>query len=1028
MIVTPVAVRVRGRARLHVRGLRGRPLLAARLENGLTASGAVRVVRASAITGNVLVLFDARRLTLRHLVDDVARHATDASLRPGAPPRARAARRAGAAERGRAAWHALPGAVVAERLHTAPATGLTADEAKRRLAAVGANRLPVPVAKTALEIVAGHVTSLPVVLLGGAAALSLAVGALVDAGVILAVVAANAVVGYVTESRVERILSSLQNGTVPPALVRRAGREVTIDATALVPGDVVILKPGHAVAADARLLESDRLTVDESALTGESVPVEKSVAPLAALDAPLPDRVNMVFAGTVVVEGSGLAIIVATGRETEMGHVRALVADSNSPATPLERELERVGRYLVGISLTFCGVTLGLGLLRGMPALEMLRTAISLAVAAVPEGLPAVATTTLALGMQRMLRHRMLVRRLAAVESLGATTVICADKTGTLTENRMTVAAWFVGGREYPVGVEGDNGIEADPALARALAIAMLCNEAEIGNGSAEIKGSSTEGALLVAAARAGFDYRAFRARHPLVTLRPRAEGDNWMATVHGDGGHRLMTVKGAPEEVLDRATSRLDGGHTVTLTPETKQSIRELNARVAARGMRVLGLAFKEIAVGADDSYGDLTWVGLVAFTDPIREGVREAILACRRAGIRPVILTGDQARTAAAIYRDLDPARNGHPRVVEASQLEGMDAAGWRAMASEVDIFARVSPAHKYHIVRALQASGHVVAMTGDGINDAAALRAADIGVAMGARGTDIARDVADIVLIDDDFGSIVRAVEQGRTIHRNISKALRFLLSTNFSEILVTLGALALGVARPMAPIQFLWINLLSDVFPALALALEEPEADVMSRPPRDPAEPILSPAVLREIAGQAAVLSASTLTVHGVALARYGAGAHATTIAFCTLTAAQLAHALGYRAHTAAGAAGLRKSPMLMAAVGGTLGLHVAAMTVPSLRRLLGITSLGAADWALVAGGVSAPLVLQEMKRWLASGRPAGARAEGDPRWHESNRHADHVRRLAPRGDGHGAPPPDPSPVMDPAVPRSSPSAS
>ena len=1013
-------VAVRGRVRLHVEGLRGRPRLAARLEGGLAVSAAVRSVHANPVTGNILVTFDARRLALPRLVDEIRRHANGAPLPASARDR-----------RLRASWHALPAAQVVGRLGTSPVTGLSSDEASRRLVAVGANRLPVPAPKTALAIITGHVTSLPVVLLGGAAALSLAVGAIVDAGVILAVVAANALVGYVTESRVERILASLQNGTVPPAVVRRDGREITIDATALVPGDIVVLKSGHAVAADARLIETDRLTVDESALTGESVPVRKRVAPMTAGDAALPDRLNMVFAGTVVVEGAGLAVIVATGRETEMGHVRALVAEGSAPPTPLERELDRVGRILVGISLSFCGVALGLGLLRGMPALEMLRTAISLAVAAVPEGLPAVATTTLALGMQRMLRHRMLVRRLAAVESLGATTVICADKTGTLTENRMTVAAWYVAGREYPAGANGDNGLEVDQALARALAIAILCNEAEVFDGSAEIKGSSTEGALLVAATRAGLDYRALRARYPLQSLQPRADGENWMATVHADEGRWLMTMKGAPEEVLERATSRLEAGGAVPLTPEMKASIHELNAGIAAKGMRVLGLAFKETPAGADVSYDGLTWVGLVAFTDPIRDGVREAILACRRAGIRPVIITGDQARTAAAIYRDLDPARNGHPRVVEASQLEGMDAAGLRAMVSEVDVFARVSPAHKYHLVRALQASGHVVAMTGDGINDAAALRVADIGVAMGARGTDVARDVADIVLIDDDFGSIVRAVEQGRTIHRNIGKALRFLLSTNFSEILVTLGALALGVARPMAPIQFLWINLLSDVFPALALALEEPEADVMERPPRNPSEPILSPPVLREIAADAAVLSASTLAVHGIALGRYGAGAHATTVAFCTLTAAQLAHALGYRAHRGAGPADIRRSPSLVAAVGGTLGLHLAAMTAPPLRRLLGTTSLGAGDWALVAGGVSVPFLLQEIKRGFSSRRAAGGttqRSEGGTRWHASDRHAEHGRSLAPTGDGRGARPRDASRVLPLPVAKGSPSAS
>jgi Ca2+-transporting ATPase len=434
------------------------------------------------------------------------------------------------------------------------------------------------------------------------------------------------------------------------------------------------------------------------------------------------------------------------------------------------------------------------------------------------------------------------------------------------------------------------------------------------------------------------------------------------MATVHEQSGtHRLVAVKGAPEEVLARAGSWLDGGEVRALTPAAAADLLAVNARVASHGMRVLGLAFKQIPVEEPASYDALTWVGLVALTDPIRSGVRETIAACRRAGIRPVILTGDQARTAAAVYRDLDPVRNGTPIVVEASQLPGMGPETLRAVAGSVDVFARVSPAHKYEIVRALQAGGHVVAMTGDGINDAAALRAADIGVAMGTRGTAVARDVADVVLMDDDFESIVKAVEQGRTIHTNIGKALRFLLATNFSEILVTLGALALGAAGPMTAIQFLWINLLSDVFPALALAVEPPERDIMAEPPRHPGDPLLSRPALWEIAGDAAILSATTLAVHGIAAARHGAGPQASTIAFCTLTAAQLVHALGY----GAAQGGAARFPVLPATVAGTLAVHLAAMTAPPLRRLLGTAPLAASDWALVAGGVALPAVV----RWL-----------------------------------------------------------
>jgi P-type Ca2+ transporter type 2C len=983
-----VFVTVHGRARLHVAGLRGKPDYASRLQARLAVARGVRQAQASVVTGNVLVLFDPAALDLRSLITAVARHAGE--VRNGGPR---------AAPRADSAWHTMTADAVSERLRTDPIAGLGADDAARRLAEAGENSLPTPAPKSSLEILADYLTSLPVLLLGGAAALSLGVGAVVDAVVIVAVVGANAVVGYVTERRVERILATLQNGSLPAAFVRRDGQELMVPAGELVPGDVMILKAGHTVPADGRLVAVDHLGVDESTLTGESLPVTKDAALACDAEAPLPDRLNMVFAGTVVAEGSGLAVVIGTGRNAEIGRIRALVAQTSTPPTPLERQLGRMGGQLVALSLGFCGAALGLGLMRGVPPIEMLRAAVSLAVAAVPEGLPAVATTTLALGMHRMMRQRMLVRRLAAVESLGATTVICLDKTGTLTENRMTAAAWYLGRREYPAPPAGvRTADEPDQLLARALAVGVLCNEAEVDADSAEIRGSSTEGALLTAALDYGIDWRALRQQYPLLELRPRRNGDNWMATVHAESAtERLVMVKGAPEEVLALSAFWLDGETARPLTKESRTGILATNARVAAGGMRILALAFKQVSPDAQAIYADLTWIGLVALSDPIRPGVREAIQACRRAGIRPVILTGDQARTASAVYRDLDPDGKS-PRVIEAAELSRLDPATLAAVAAEVDVFARVSPAHKYQIVRALQAGGHVVAMTGDGINDAAALRAADIGVAMGARGTDVARDVADVVLMDDDFSSIVRAVEQGRTIHANISKALRFLLSTNFSEILVTLGALALGAARPMSAIQFLWINLLSDVAPALALAVEPPEPDVMDRPPLDPQKPILDRPALAEIGRDAAILSAATLGVHGLAVARHGAGPQATTIAFCTLTAAQLVHALGYRAGHSKGT----RFPTLELTVGGTLAIHLAAMTASPLRRLLGTTPISPSDWLLVAGGVAVPLIARGLRGAFTSGTTAirNDRAHEVTRWQPSDAQAQRPRNEGP----------------------------
>jgi len=950
--VVPVSVSVPGRARVRVAALRGEPALARALEARLSGVVSVRRVTANPVTGSVLVHFDARRLAVSRLLATLAKEA--AAARAGTNGHHRPAPEA--------AWHTLPAKVVIDRLATSADTGLPSDEAERRQLVHGGNVLPVHRPKSGAAIVRDHLSSLPVMLLGGAAALSLVGGAVIDAAVILAVVAANAVVGYVTESRVERILTALQNATVPHAVVRRDGVEVLVPAASLTPGDVVVLRAGYDVPADGRLLSGDGLAVDESPLTGESMPVAKSPAALCAPEAPLGDRCNMVYAGTAIAEGWGLACVTGTGKDSEIGRIRALVAETTAPATPLEKQLDRLGRNLVGASLACCAAALGLGLLRGFPAIDMLRTVVSLAVAAVPEGLPAVATTTLALGVQRLMRRGVLVRRLAAVESLGATTVICADKTGTLTENRMTVHGWYVGEHEIRQA-DAPSAVEAGDVLRSALTVAALCNEAEL-LGDGDFRGSATEAALLFAAQDAGLDYAALRLAHPIVTVRPRLNGDNWMATVHARNGRHLTAIKGAPEAVLLRATRLVTADGVVPLDPAARRRIHALHAGIAARGLRVLGLACKDVPAGEEATFEELTWIGLVALTDPVRAGVREAIAACRGAGIRTVILTGDHPQTAAAIARELGLGT----RVVEASELANADAQRWIDLAAKADVFARVSPAHKYQIVRALQAAGHVVAMTGDGINDAAALRAADIGIAMGARGTDLARDVADVVLLQDDFGALVRAVAQGRAIHTNVSRSLRFLLSTNFSEILATLGALAIGLPRPLSAIQLLWINLLSDVAPALALAVEPADRLVMDQPPRDPATPMLSRGAFGEIAADAGLLTAATLGAQAIGLARYGAGPQAATLAFSTLTTAQLVHALRYRASGATNGRGASTSyvPHVVAA---SVAAQLAAMVVPALRGLLGVTALRPADWLVVAGGALAPAAIHEARRRL-----------------------------------------------------------
>jgi Ca2+-transporting ATPase len=971
--VVVLSAAVRGRARLRVQGLRRQPALALCLRDRLGGDDRIKEVWASPITGNVLVHFDAGRLGLAELRQHLAHEA--ARYRPREEKSAAHSRIPELPAGGDGTtWHTRSAGEVIEALNDNPSLGLAPNEAERRLQASGPNRLPTPKPKSAFEIIREQIGSLPVLLLGGAAVASIATGGLIDGAAILAVIAINAAIGYATESRVERILASLNEVGVPMAFVRRNGRELLLPRADVVPGDVMLLRPGHDVPADGRLIGVGGLQTDESTLTGEAVPVIKTLEPVGQLDAPIADRTNMVYAGTVVAEGRGEAIVTATGRRTELGRIRALISEASAPRTPLERQLDQTGRQLALASLGLCGGLFVVGVLRGLPALGVFRTAASLAVAAVPEGLPTVATTTLALGMRRMFERRTLIRKLAAVESLGSTTVICVDKTGTVTENRMTVGRWHVAGRDY--AQDELTPATVDPPLGQALAIAALCNEATLvidGRGVIEVTGSATETALLMAGHSAGFEVSTLRARHPLMTMSPRGDGRNWMGSLHGGHPRRLVVVKGAPEEVLRGSTRWRTVDGESELDPAARRQILSANDRMADEGMRVLGLGFKTLDDDAPPSWDDLTWIGLVGLIDPIRAGVRDAIAVCHQAGIRPVMITGDQGLTAVAVGRTLGLLRNGQVRVLEAGQLAHLNADALRGVVREVDVFARVAPAQKYEIVRALQAGGDVVAMTGDGVNDGPALKAADIGVAMGQRGTEMARDVADVILMDDEFGSMVAAVEQGRTLRANLQKALRFLLATNLAEVLVTFGAMLVGRAQPLSALHLLWINLVSDVVPALALGMEPAEPGVMRAAPPVPGAPLLSRDALITTGIDASVMAAATLGAFGVALSRGATPLHASTVAFSTISTAQLLYAVACRSETHSGLQGLGKNRALVAGVGGMLGLQAATL-VPPLRGILRTTPLGVADLVLIGASAAAPLLVREALKTIRSEVP------------------------------------------------------
>ncbi len=993
-----------GRARLRVPGLYRNEAAARRLKDALAGEDGVRLACANVLTATILVSYDAGRslsevlvvLTRRIETLGLPRPAGEpASLRRLANPTLPAtmrqrdtpppARARPAAARSASIWHQHSVREALDNFGVDFSRGLPAAVAADRLARYGPNALPEPERRSDLAILLDQFKSLPIVLLGASAVLSAATGGLADAAVILAVVLINAGIGYATESQAERLIGSLTAGPRPPIPVIREGNILHLPSREVVPGDILPLTPGCLVAADARLVQVKDLTVDESALTGESLPVAKSAEILCDQQTPLGDRLNMVHMGTAVTGGSAIAVVVATGSSTELGLIQALVGETRPPETPMQRQLDRLGNQLVWASLAICGGVFAVGLLRGYGFLPMLRAAVSLAVAAVPEGLPTVATTTLALGIRDMRRRKVLIRHLDAVETLGSVQVICLDKTGTLTVNRMAVLSVHAGGRQLRVA-EGRFYAEAgrvepyaDPALLSLLHVAALCNESRVNGtpGATSLEGSATENALLALALGAGVDVAELRRRHPLRRTDYRTEGRSYMTTRHGAPDQpALVAVKGSPEQVLGLSRWRLVDGDLREIDAGFRDAMRMENERMAGEALRVLAFAYR---MDSGDEDGGLIWLGLAGMADPIREGTRELMGLFHQAGIKTVMITGDQSATAYAIGKELGLSGDHRLEILDSARLDRVEPELMAALADKVDIFSRVSPANKLQIVQGLQRAGKVVAMTGDGINDGPALKAADIGVAMGTSGTEVARNVADVVLEDDDLQTMIVAVSQGRTIYSNIRKSIHYLVSSNMSEIMVTFTAVAGGMGQPLNTMQLLWINLLTDVFPALALAMDPAEPDVLRRPPRDPQQPIIRREDFKRYGFEAAALTAGTLGAYGYGLARHGPGPQAGTLAFMGLTLGQLLHAVSCRSETRGLFSAERLPPnrWLTWAVGGSAALQLSTVAVPGLRRLLGTTPVMPADFLAVAGAAGLPyLAIEATKR---APRPATARS-------------------------------------------------
>jgi len=764
-------------------------------------------------------------------------------------------------------WHSMEVDEVVQSLGSRH-EGLTNDEAQHRAAKFGPNELKVEKGISPLSILLRQFKSFLMVVLMVATAISLALGEVVDAIVIMIIVVLSAVLGFTQEYRSERALEALRNMLSPTASVLRDGKESGIPAKEIVPGDVLVLRAGDKVPADARLIDTARLQLNEASLTGESTPVDKKTSPVNE-DSAIADRSDMVFSGTEVTYGKGVAAVVSTGTNTEFGKIAKQVTEVVVEKTPLERRMEELGKWLGYLCLIVASAVVGIGVLRrflaegtvGMGfALEMLLFGVALAVAAVPEALPAIVTGSLAIGMRRMAKRNALVRKMASVETLGCTTVICSDKTGTLTKGEMTVRRILVPDGSISVTGVGyepkgqlsssDGQILESEGFSNLMKACVLCNDSDLGTtqGKWNVRGDPTEGALLVVAAKAGFNHNELRAQYPHVFELPFSSERKLMTTVHSTPqGARFAYVKGAPEVVIERCSSSHGLRGIEKFSEEQRKKLHEANVEMANDALRVLGVAYKQLhkneVLDENSLERELVFLGLVGMIDPPREEAVEAVEACKRVKIKPVMITGDHKLTAIAIAREIGIYGEGD-MALTGGELEKMSDPDLEKIVERVTVYARVSPEHKLKIVRAWKSRGHVVAMTGDGVNDAPALKHADIGVAMGITGTEVSKEASSMVLTDDNFATIVNAIEMGRWIYDNIKKYLTYLLQANLVEIVILSGIVLAGYPLPLLPAAILYINLATDGFPAIALGIGPPDPDIMKRPPRNPKETIFT----------------------------------------------------------------------------------------------------------------------------------------------------------------------------------------
>lgn len=886
-------------------------------------------------------------------------------------------------------------------LHTDAEAGLPAEEVATVRERVGWNELKGAAAVPVWKKLLAQFNDIVIWILLAAALISGLTGEWTDTTAIIAIVVMNALLGYFQEDRAERALAALQEMAAPTAKVVRGGHPSSVPAREVVPGDLVELEAGDNVPADLRLIDASSLRIQEAALTGESVPVNKDASGELPLSTSLSDRHNMAYMSTLVTNGSGRGVVVATGMQTEIGRIAGLLDNTQREMTPLQRQLAVLGRTLAAICLSLVAVIFALSLFRGDPWLSAILSAVSLAVAAVPEGLPAVVTIALALGLQRMVRRNALIRKLPSVETLGCVTVICSDKTGTLTRNEMTVREVCVDGKQFQVAGSGytphgsirqksasaedgeDEGAKNDPTLRLALEIGFLCNTARLEpderQGVWNVVGDPTEGALLVVAQKAVVHNTP--SKFKVHSVWP-FDSDRKMMSVllKNQDNSCVQYTKGAPEVLLSRCVKEHRAEGPVTLTDERRQEIDALCEDMARRALRVLACGYRDIGSGPREfAEEELTFVGLFGMIDPPRDEVKAAIARCREAGIKTVMITGDHATTAEAIGRELGIASEAHA-VITGADLESISDDELAGRAESLTVYARVAPEHKLRVVRALQSRGNVVAMTGDGVNDAPAVKAADIGIAMGQAGTDVTREAAAMVLMDDNFTSIANAVEEGRAIYDNIRKFLYFLLACNVSEMMLMLIAGILGWPTPLVPIQLLWINLVTDGLPALALAMEPPEPGLMQREPREPKEPILTWKMGAALIGQGALLAIVALAAFGFERYRGQSVDEARSLTFCVVVFSQLFTALAARS---------RKwtfwqlqpgtNPYLFAAVVISFLLQISIMALPFTRPVFEAKGHSLVEWTLLMLLALMPVTLVELTKLARQWRKSAAAA-------------------------------------------------